>query len=130
MESQRQKKVAGVLQNDLVNVLQKALRDAGNSHILISVTKVHVTTDLSIAKVYVSIFPLENGSRIVEEINELRPQIRHQIAQLTRHQLRRMPELNFYLDDSLDYIDGIDRSLKGIDDPLKDESLLIRRKKS
>jgi len=101
MESQRQKKVAGVLQKDLVTVLQKTLRDAGNAHILISVTKVNVTTDLSIAKVYVSIFPLENGERIIEEINELKPQIRHQIAQLTRHQLRRMPELNFYLDDSL-----------------------------
>ncbi len=130
MESQRQKKVAGVLQKDLVTVLQKTLRDAGNAHILISVTKVNVTTDLSIAKVYVSIFPLENGERIIEEINELKPQIRHQIAQLTRHQLRRMPELNFYLDDSLNYIDGIDRSLKGIDDPLKNESLMIRRKKS
>ena len=130
MESQRQKKVAGVLQNDLATVLQKALRDAGNPHILISVTKVNVTTDLSVAKVYVSIFPLENGSKIIEEINEIKSHIRHQVAQLTRHQLRRMPELSFYLDDSLDYIDGIDRSLKGIDNPLKDESLQIRRKKS
>lgn len=130
MESNRQRKVAGVLQNDLAAVLQKALRDSGNSHILISVTKVAVTTDLSIAKVYVSIFPVTNGAAILEEIEKVKSSIRHEVAQLTRHQLRRMPELSFYLDDSLEYIDNIDRSLKGSEDPIKDESLQIRRKKS
>ena len=130
MESNRQRKVAGVLQNDLAAVLQKALRDSGNSHILISVTKVAVTTDLSIAKVYVSIFPVTNGAAILEEIEKVKSSIRHEVAQLTRHQLRRMPELSFYLDDSLEYIDNIDRSLKGSEDPIKDESLQIQRKKS
>ena len=130
MESNRQRKVAGVLQNDLAEVLQKALRDSGHGHILISVTKVSVTTDLSIAKVYVSIFPTDNGTAVLNEINSVKPSIRHKVAQLTRHQLRRMPELSFYLDDSLEYIDTIDRSLKGLENPIKDESLRARRKKS
>ncbi|MDE0600018.1 MAG: ribosome-binding factor A, partial [Dokdonia donghaensis] len=53
----------------------------------------------------------------------------HNISQRTRHQLRRMPELQFYIDDTLEYLDGIERSLKGGDNPLEDPSLLARRKK-
>ncbi len=130
MESNRQRKVARVLQNDLANVLQSALKETGNQHILISVTKVYVTTDLSIAKVYLSIFPANHGTDILSELSEIQPTIKHQISQLTRHQLRRMPELSFFLDDSLEYIDTIERSLQGDADPIKDESLRVRRKKS
>ena len=69
IESNRQKKIAGVLQQDLANVLQNKLREAGQSGILISVSKVSVTTDLSIAKVYVSVFPSTNASQITQELN-------------------------------------------------------------
>ena len=130
MESNRQKKVAGVLQKDLVDVLQGALRDGGHPGVLISVSKVSVPADLSIAKVYVSIFPAAQGEVILEELHKVKPIIRHRVSQLTRHQLRRMPELQFYIDDSLEYIDGIDRSLKGKENPLEDPSLLEKRKKS
>lgn len=129
MESNRQKKVAGVLQKDLAKVLQNALRDSGHANILISVSKVKVPTDLSIAKVYVSIFPNNEGPKVLEEIKQVQHIIRHQISQLTRHQLRRMPELKFFIDDSLEYIDGINRSLNGENNPIKDPSLLIKRKK-
>ena len=95
IESNRQKKIAGVLQQDLANVLQNKLREAGQSGILISVSKVSVTTDLSIAKVYVSVFPSTNASQITQELNGIKPKIKHEIAQLTKHQLRRMPELTF-----------------------------------
>ena len=130
MESNRQKKVAGVLQKDLAEVLQAALRDSGTTGIIISVSKVKVPTDLSTAKVYLSIFPNDKAPSILKEIAEINPAIRHQISQRTRHQLRRMPELTFYIDDSLEYIDGIDRSLKGAENPIEDPSLLIKRKKS
>lgn len=129
METNRQKKVAGVLQQDLAAVLQNALRDSGNSGMIVSVSKVKVPTDLSIAKVYISVFPNDQAQKMLEEIEVVKHTIRHQISQLTRHQLRRMPELQFYIDDSLEYIDGINRSLKGGDNPIEDPTLLEKRKK-
>jgi len=127
-ESNRQKKIAGVLQNDLALVLQKMLRDSGQLGIIISVSKVTVTTDLSLSKVYVSVFPPEKAELIVGELNELKPKIKHQIAQKTRHQLRKMPDLVFYNDDSLEYINRIEDAVKGNVDPIKDPDLLEKRK--
>ena len=130
IESNRQKKIAGVLQQDLANVLQNKLREAGQSGILISVSKVSVTTDLSIAKVYVSVFPSTNASQITQELNGIKPKIKHEIAQLTKHQLRRMPELTFYNDDSLDYIENIEDAVKVEKNPIQDPDLLPKRRKS
>jgi ribosome-binding factor A len=130
MESNRQKKVAGVLQKDLADVLQNALRDSGHRGIIVSVSKVKVPTDLSIAKVYISVFPNAEGANMLRELNLVKTKIRYEISQRTRHQLRRMPELQFFIDDSLEYMEGIDRSLKGIDNPIQDPSLLEKRKKS
>ena len=130
IESNRQKKIAGVLQQDLANVLQNKLREAGQSGILISVSKVSVTTDLSVAKVYVSVFPSTNAREITQELNGIKPKIKHEIAQLTKHQLRRMPELTFYNDDSLDYIEKIEDAVKGEQNPIQDPELLPKRRKS
>ena len=129
-ESQRQKKIAGVLQQDLAEVLQNAATQGGMRGVLISVTKVHVTVDLSVAKVYVSIFPNDKGQELLKGIRSNTPLIRHELAQRTKHQLRRMPQLEFFLDDSLEYIDRIEQSLKGKENPLKDPDLLDKRKKS
>ncbi|MCB0466710.1 MAG: 30S ribosome-binding factor RbfA [Aequorivita sp.] len=129
-ESNRQKKIAGVLQSDLANVLQNMLREAGQMGIIISVSKVSVTTDLSIAKVYVSVFPADKAEAIVAELNKVKPNIKHQIAQLTKNQLRKMPNLSFYNDDSLEYIENIDKAVKGEENPLKNPDLLPKRKKS
>ncbi|MCH7523414.1 MAG: 30S ribosome-binding factor RbfA [Bacteroidetes bacterium] len=129
MESHRQKKIASVLQLDLVDVLQKAATQGGLRGVIISVTKVNVTVDLSIAKVYLSIFPVSKSKELIEGIMSNSPLIKHEIAQRTRHQLRRMPHLSFFLDDSLEYIDQINRSLKGLDNPINDPDLLDRRKK-
>ena len=128
--SQRQKKIASVLQRDLVDVLQSAATQGGMKGVIISVTKVNVTVDLSIAKVYLSVFPNDKGAEILEGITSNAPLIKHELAQRTKHQLRRMPKLIFFIDDSLEYIDQIDRSLKGLDNPLDDEDLLDKRKKS
>ena len=130
MESQRQKKIASVLQRDLVEVLQGAATQGGMKGILISVTKVNVTVDLSIAKVYLSIFPIASGAELLEGIQSNAPLIKHELSQRTKHQLRRMPQLIFYIDDSLEYIDQIDKSLKRTENPIENPELLEKRKKA
>lgn len=128
-ETNRQRKIAGVLQQDLVDVLQRAAQD-GMKGIIISVSKVSVTADLGVAKVYLSVFPSEKRDEIIEGVKSNTPLIRHELAQRTRNQLRRMPELLFFGDDSLDYIEEIDKSLKGEDvDPIKNPDVLPRRQK-
>lgn len=130
MESNRQKKIGGILQQDLAEVLQAELNAGGVKGIIISVSKVKVTTDLSIAKAYLSIFPNDKATVLIEEIRTKTPLIKHELAQRTKHQLRRMPQLEFFIDDSLEYMDRIDRSLKGEDNPIKNPDLLDKRKKS
>lgn len=130
METQRQRKIAGVIQKDIVAILQKAAIDGGLRGTLISVSKVSVTTDLSIAKVYVSIFPTDQSKELLEGIKSNQPLIKHELAQRTRNQLRRVPELLFYLDDSLDYIEKIEKSLKREENPIENRDLLPKRKKS
>ncbi|WP_378186189.1 30S ribosome-binding factor RbfA [Aquimarina sp. W85] len=129
METNRQKKIGGVLQRDIADVIQQALRDAGVQGILVSVTKVSVTTDLSISKVYMSVFPHAEGEKVLKEVNAVKSQIKHQVALRTKHQLRRMPELSFFIDDSLEYIANIEKAVKGEENPLQDPDLLERRKK-
>jgi ribosome-binding factor A len=129
-ESQRQKKIGSVLQHDLVEVLQGAATQGGMRGVLISVSKVSVTVDLSVAKVYLSIFPNDKGAELLKGIKSNTPLIRHELAQRTKHQLRRMPNLEFFIDDSLEYIDKIEQSLKGKDNPLNNPDLLDKRKKS
>lgn len=130
MESNRQKKIGGVLQKDLAEMLQGAARDGGLQGVLISVTKVNITPDMSLAKVYLSIFPVNKGAELLEGIRANKHSIKHELSQRTRNQLRRVPELEFYIDDSLEYIDRIDRSLRGEDNPLQNPDLLDKRKKS
>ena len=128
-ESNRQKKIAGVLQEDLAKILQEMIRDSGQTGIIISVSKVSVTVDLSIAKVYVSVFPSKNADTLVQELNEIKPKIKHQMALLTKNQLRKMPDLLFFNDDSLEYIEGIENAVKGEENPLENPDLLDKRKK-
>ena len=130
METQRQKKIAGVIQKDIVDILQRAAIDGGLRNTLISVTRVSVTTDLSIAKVYVSIFPNNDAKELMAGIRSNQPLIKHELSQRTRHQLRRVPELQFFIDDSLDYIENIEKSLKGEENPIENRDLLPKRKKS
>ena len=128
-ETNRQRKIAGVLQQDLVDVLQRAAQD-GMKGVIISVSKVSVTADLGVAKVYLSVFPSEKRDEIIDGVKSNTPLIRHELAKRTKNQLRRMPELLFCGDDSLDYIEDIDKSLKGEDiDPIKNPDILPRRQK-
>ena len=128
-ETNRQRKIAGVLQQDLVDVLQRAAQD-GMKGVIISVSKVSVTSDLGVAKVHLSVFPSEKRDEIIEGVKSNTPLIRYEMAKRTKNQLRRMPELLFFGDDSLDYIEELDKSLKGEDeDPIKNPNILPRRQK-
>tara|TARA_Y100000287_G_scaffold119255_1_gene95957 strand:+ start:27 stop:419 length:393 start_codon:yes stop_codon:yes gene_type:complete len=129
MESQRQKKIASVLQRDMVDVLQGAARKGGMTGIIISVTQVKVTVDLSIAKIYLSIFPIQQAKSLIDGITSNTSIIKHELAQRTKNQLRRMPHLLFYLDDSLEYINQIENSLKEPKNPILNPDLLKKRKK-
>ena len=128
-ETNRQRKIASVLQKDLVDVLQKAAQD-GMQGVIISVSKVSVTPDLGVAKVYLSVFPSNKRDAIIEGVKSNAPLIRHELAQRTRNQLRRMPELIFFADDSLDYIEEFDKSLNGEDtNPIQNPEILPKRQK-
>ena len=129
-ETNRQRKIAGVLQKDLVDVLQKAAQD-GMRGVIISVSKVYVTSDLGVAKVYLSVFPSNQREEIIKVVQSNTILIRHEMASRTKNQLRRMPELLFFGDDTLDYLEEIDKSLNGEDEnPIQNPSVLPRRKKN
>ena len=81
-------------------------------NVLVSVSAVRVSPDLSIARAYLSIFPSEKGKEIIESINHNAKSVRYELAQRVRYQLRKTPELTFFIDDSLDYIEHIDSLLK------------------
>lgn len=129
MESSRQKKIASLLQKEIAQMLQGSIRKEGVSNLMISVTKVVVTVDLSIAKVYLSLFPSAQAQKTLEGIQSNSLQIKYDLAKLLRNQLRKTPNLKFYLDDSLDYIDKIDEALGQKYDPIKNPESLISRQK-
>jgi ribosome-binding factor A len=128
-ETPRQKKINTVLQQEIAVLLQKAIRKGNVSNLMVSVTKVQVTSDLSLAKVYLSIFPNDKALTLFEGLKENGYQLRHDLSQIMKNQLRRIPELSFYLDDSLDYIEKIEQEIKAGGNPIKNPSSLETRQK-
>jgi ribosome-binding factor A len=128
METNRQKKIGGVLQKDLVDILQGEIRKNGITNLIISVSKVTVTTDLSVASVHLSIFPQEKAAETLAAIKTNSVLIKHDLSQRVRLQLRKVPNLTFFIDDSLDYIEKIDNALKNKENPIENRDLLQRRK--
>ncbi|MDD6005780.1 MAG: 30S ribosome-binding factor RbfA [Bacteroidales bacterium] len=110
METTRQQKIARLIQKELSEIFRLETAKIGN--VIVSVSTVRVSPDLSIAKAYLSVFPSNKGEEIVANINKNSKSIRYDLAQKVRFQLRKTPELAFYLDDSLDYIEHIDNLLK------------------
>lgn len=111
MESTRQKKVARLLQKELAEIFIRKGNELAHGK-LISITKVRVSPDLSFAKIYISIFPAMNQEDILKTIGEHSSRIRFDLGQKIRSQLRIVPDIAFHIDDSLDYIDKIDKLLK------------------
>lgn len=110
METTRQAKISRLLQKELSEIFRAETSKMSGT--LVTVTIVRVSPDLSVAKVYLSIFPTEKSQEVLDNIKAQAKTIRYNLAQKVRFQLRKCPELAFYLDDSLDYLDNIDRLLK------------------
>ncbi|HIR38265.1 MAG TPA: 30S ribosome-binding factor RbfA [Candidatus Limisoma gallistercoris] len=110
MESTRQAKIARLLQKELSEMFRRQTAAMGG--VLVSVSAVRISPDLSVARGYLSIFPSERAEEILKNINSNARTIRYELGKIVRFQLRKIPELSFFIDDSLDYIEHIDNILK------------------
>ena len=109
METTRQAKIARLLQKELSEIFRQ--QTAKMRNVIVSVSTVRVSPDLSIARVYLSVFPSARAAEMLESIKASAKTIRYELAAKVRFQLRKTPELSFFLDDSLDYIENIDNLL-------------------
>ena len=110
MQETRQNKIARLLQKELSLIFQQQTR--ATHGVMISVTRTKISPDLSICTAYLSVFPSEKGEEILTNINANSKQIRYVLGTRVRNQMRIIPELRFFIDDSLDYIEHIDELLK------------------
>ncbi len=110
METNRQQKINRLIQKELSEIF--LLETKKMRGVLISVTNVRVTPDLSIAYAYLSIFPSDKGKELLDNIKENVKSVRYELGKRVGKQLRIVPDLQFYIDDSLDYIENIDNLLK------------------
>lgn len=110
MESTRQKKISRQLQKDLSEIFQLEGRTLFSTS-FVSVTVVRVSPDLSVARAYLSVFGVENKERLLAEINQKSYHIRKKLAARVRNQMRKVPDLKFFLDDSVDYAQNIESLL-------------------
>ncbi len=118
MESTRQAKISRLLQKELSEIFRQ---QTSKTHgVIVSVSAVRVSPDLSIARAYLSVFPSAKAPEIIENINRKGKTIRYELAQKVRFQLRKTPELSFFIDDSLDYIENIDNLLKKEGEEIKE----------
>jgi len=111
MESTRQKKVSRLIQKEVADIFLRKGGELAHGK-MVSVTKVRISPDLSFAKIYISIYPSVGEDDVLKTIHDLSSKIRFEMGQKVRRQLRIVPEIAFFIDDSLDYIDNIDRLLK------------------
>lgn len=110
METTRQNKISRLIQKELSEIF--LLQTKSMNGVLVSVSAVRISPDMSIARVYLSAFPSERSQEIVKNINDNMKSIRYELGTRVRHQLRIIPELKFFVDDSLDYAERIDELLK------------------
>ncbi|MBP3252259.1 MAG: 30S ribosome-binding factor RbfA [Prevotella sp.] len=110
MQETRQNKIARLLQKELSIIFQEQTRAMHGT--MVSVTRARISPDLSVCTAYLSIFPSERADELLKNIEKNNSQIRYTLGQRVRHQLRIVPELRFFIDDSLDYIEHIDELLK------------------
>ena len=110
MESTRQSRIARLIQKELSEIFRLQTAKLGN--VIVSVSAVRISPDLSIAHVYLSIFPSAQAAQLLQNITRNAKTVRYDLAQKVRFQLRKTPELLFHIDDSLDYIEHIDQLLE------------------
>lgn len=110
MQETRQNKIARLLQKELSVIFQQQTRSMHG--VMVSVTRTKISPDLSICTAYLSVFPSDKGEEILGNIKVNEKSIRYELGTRVRHQLRIIPELRFFIDDSLDYIEHINELLK------------------
>ena len=111
MENTRQQKIAKQIQRDIAEILQRDLAAALRGT-LVTVTTVRVSVDLSYAKIYISVFPFDKAQATLQLIEQNAKLIRGALGNRMRNQVKSIPELQFFIDDSLEYIENIDSLLK------------------
>ncbi|NPD82476.1 30S ribosome-binding factor RbfA [Prevotella sp. PINT] len=110
MQETRQNRISRLLQKELSLIFQSQTRMMHG--VMVSVTRVRISPDLSICTAYLSVFPSEKGEEIIKNVNKNQATVRYDLGRRVRNQLRIIPELRFFIDDSLDYIERIDELLK------------------
>ena len=110
MQETRQNKIARLLQKELSIIFQRQTQQMHG--VMVSVTRTKVSPDLSICTAYLSIFPSEKADELIKNVTANEKSIRYELGTKVRYQLRIIPELRFFVDDSLDYIERIDALLK------------------
>ena len=118
-ETIRQKKIGELIQNELASVFIKIGSEI-YPNVMFTIMKVRMSYDLSFAKIYVSVFPTKNQKQAIEAIRKEKKKIRIILSKNLKNQLRRMPDISFFMDDSNDYYEKINEILKGkTDNPIK-----------
>jgi ribosome-binding factor A len=113
LEGKRQKQVAGLINEELNDIFLRMglnMMDGG----MVSISSVKITPDLFDARVYLSLFKVKDNLAALKKIEEKNKEIRHELGKRVRHQLRSIPELKFYMDDTLDYVDKMEELFKKI----------------
>ena len=110
MDSTRQNKIARLIQKELSDIFLHQTKSMRG--VIVSVSEVRISPDLSIAKAYLSVFPSEKGEEIVQNINKNMKSIRYDLGTRLHYQLRIIPEIKFFVDETLDMLDHIDELLK------------------
>lgn len=119
MQSQRLKRVEEQVRKDVAEILRQMAQNQFRG-LIISVTAVRISPDLSVARISVSLFPTEGSEELLTWLNEREGQIKNQLVQRMSGQLRKMPELHFYLDESLERKEEIERILReGGESPIR-----------
>jgi ribosome-binding factor A len=116
LEGKRQKQVAGLLNKELSDIFQRlgmSMMDGG----MVSISSVKITPDLYEARVYLSFFKVADSFAALKKIEERSWEIKKELTARVRHQLRSMPVLTYYIDDTLDYVDKMEQIFKEIKEP-------------
>lgn len=111
METKRQEKISRLLQKEAAEMFQQELRELLCGSML-SITISRVSPDLGLVKFYISVFPTEKTQMVLDNLNKQKSRIRYTLGQRIGKQLRIVPEISFYIDDSLDYLENIDKLLE------------------
>jgi ribosome-binding factor A len=115
LEGKRQKQIAGVIHEEMTVIFQKlglSMIDGG----LVSISSVKVTPDLLEARIYLSVFQAKDNAAVLKKVEEKAFEIKRDLAAKMKHQLRRIPEIRYYLDDTLDHVFKMEELFKKIED--------------